>query len=270
MLNTIHCLKPGRLLAGAISCVLWASVAQAAEIEVTSAVTRTPVVELYTSEGCSSCPRADDWMRRLGDTLNPEFHAVPLAFHVDYWNYLGWEDPFSRSEYSQRQRELGALNQQRAIYTPEFLVSGMETRGSEAVVEAIQRANTEAASIVIQLGLTAVGNDKVQAGVSLTGFTDAATSDAELYLAIYEDNITRDIKAGENGGRILRHSFVVRHWQKVARVGTGDYAAEHSVMLDSDWDRSNIGLAAVVLDQHTGATIQAVRAGLGELFAAGS
>ena len=111
-------------------------------LTVSSADTITPLVELYTSEGCSSCPRADRYLTSLGDALDEEFQAVPLAFHVDYWNWLGWKDPFSKAQYTDRQRLIAEYNRQRSIYTPELVVAGREARGGKGVVEIYRPATS--------------------------------------------------------------------------------------------------------------------------------
>ena len=119
--------------------VLFTLPAHAAEpIVIESGATQTAVVELYTSEGCNSCPPADRWLSRLAQTPQAEDEVLALAFHVDYWDYLGWKDRFSSSEYTSRQRQLGANNLQRTIYTPEFFVNGMEARGSGTVLDKIR------------------------------------------------------------------------------------------------------------------------------------
>ena len=234
----------------------------AGEVKATSGAFRTPVVELYTSEGCSSCPRADDWVAKLGDSLDDEFHAVPLAFHVDYWNRLGWEDPFSDPAFTERQQDLAAINKQRSIYTPEFLVSGEETRGTTSVVEAIRKANADLASVSITMGLMP-GENGLDAELVVNNQSDRA----DLYLAVYESNIVREIAAGENKGLTLHHDFVVRHWQKVATVDTGEYQGKHMVSLDEDWNRDNLGFAAIMLDRDTGKTLQALKINVAEVFA---
>ncbi|MGI9291894.1 MAG: DUF1223 domain-containing protein [Gammaproteobacteria bacterium] len=242
--------------------VLFYTPAIAGEINITSGAHRTPVVELYTSEGCSSCPPADQWVSKLGDALGGDFHAVPLAFHVDYWNYLGWEDPFSRAEYTTRQRELAANNRQRSIYTPEFAVSGRETRGTSAVVEAIQSANAELAEVMIEMNLMAEGEREIAATLTI----NSVSEDAELYLAVYENDIKREIGGGENHGRTLHHDFVVRHWVRATSLPVGPYQGAHSVSLDQKWNLQNLGLAAVVVDRPSGKTLQAVSTPLTALF----
>ena len=238
----------------------------AGQVTATSGPFRTPIVELYTSEGCSSCPPADQWISKLGQTISDDFHAVPLAFHVDYWNQLGWPDPFSDSRYTERQRELAINNRQRSIYTPEFLVSGKEARGTTAVVTEIQAANTELAKVMITFGVMPLQGDQLAAEL----LVDNSVNGAELYLAVFENNIVRKIEGGENSGLTLRHDFVVRHWVQVTTMPSGEYKGVHQIVVDKGWNTSELGLAAVVIDPETGETLQALSADLEPLFEAGS
>lgn len=240
--------------------------ALAQQIKATSGPYRTPVVELYTSEGCSSCPPADEWISKLGRAMSSEFHAVPLAFHVDYWNRLGWPDPYSDSEFTKRQQQHAVNNRQRSIYTPEFLVSGKETRGTSAVVEHIKSANTELAEVLITFGVMPLDSGDLVAEL----LVENSVSGAELYLAIFENNIVRQIEGGENKGRTLHHDFVVRHWVKVATLQSGAYEGAHEITMDDKWNTEEIGFAAVVIDPATGDTLQALSSDLGPLFNADS
>jgi hypothetical protein len=95
----------------------------------TSPVQQSTLLELYTSEGCSSCPPADRWLSTLKDDPGLWKEIIPVAFHVDYWDYLGWKDAFSKAEYTQRQRNYARWNNLRTIYTPGFLQNGKELRG---------------------------------------------------------------------------------------------------------------------------------------------
>ena len=235
------------------------------QISVTSSEFRIPVVELYTSEGCSSCPQADNWLRQLGESLDQDFNAVPLAFHVDYWNYLGWADPFSKPAFTARQREVARNNRQRNIYTPEFLVDGREARGGTGIVEAIQRANSQSAVVTIALSLMRSGLNSINAVLDVNNRSNLG--DAYAYAAIYESGISRQIGAGENHGKILKHDFVVRHWSEPITIQLGDNNASINLEIPSDWSRSNLGLAVVVLDHVHGGTLQAVSTPLGSLFA---
>ena len=236
--------------------------AHADRLSVVSSPFRTPVVELYTSEGCSSCPPADRWISKLGDTLGDELHAVPLAFHVDYWNYLGWEDPFSRSEFTDRQRQLAAINHQRSIYTPEFLVSGEETRGTRTVVEAIQAANRDMAELKIEMTVEIVDQEKISAALEIHG----DPGDALLYLAVYENNIVREIGAGENHGRTLHYDFVVREFLPLTMGGSESAGVRAAIPLDPGWNTQELGLAAMVMDRASSTTLQAVNTPLESLF----
>ena len=262
--NFLNCRVVHQMATMAISMALTlgSAAAQAGEISATSSEYRTPVVELYTSEGCSSCPPADKWITKLGDTLSADFHAVPLAFHVDYWNRLGWPDPFSSSEFTNRQRKLAANNLQRSIYTPEFLVSGIEAKGTNAVVRGIQLANSELSKVDIMLDVDASQGDALNTELVINNQADNAV----LYLAVFENDIVREIGGGENRGRTLHHDFVVRHWQKVATLAKGEHKGQYSIGLGEDWERGNIGLAAIVFDRYNGKTLQSVSTGLAKVF----
>jgi len=102
-----------------IGCLLALPLYAAEILSVVSSPQQTAVVELYTSEGCSSCPPADQWLEALIEVPKEELDVLALAFHVDYWDYLGWQDRFGSAKHTHRQRRLGANNQQRSIYTPE-------------------------------------------------------------------------------------------------------------------------------------------------------
>ena len=113
-----------------LGCLLAVPAFAAETLTVVSGQQQTAVVELYTSEGCSSCPPADQWLEALIQIPRDELDVLALAFHVDYWDYLGWKDRFGSPRHTSRQRQLGANNNQRSIYTPEFFVDGIEARGT--------------------------------------------------------------------------------------------------------------------------------------------
>lgn len=247
--------------------LLWAGdgVLDDGQLSVTSSEFKTPVVELYTSEGCSSCPPADNWLRRLGQSLNHDFNAVPLAFHVDYWNYLGWTDPYSKPSFTKRQREAPAnLRRGGGIYTPEFLVDGREVRGDAAIFRSIRNANSQQAGATIRVNLVSHGTDRIEARIDVDNHS--AFDHARAYVAIYESGIIRKIGGGENHGRTLKHDFVVRHWSRPIVIRRGVTQADFDVEIPADWSRPNLGLAAVVVDRDSGETVQAVRTSLAALF----
>ena len=245
--------------------------ADAGRISVTSGEFRTPVVELYTSEGCSSCPPADNWLRKLGQSLNQNFRAVPLAFHVDYWNYLGWTDPYSQPSFTRRQREAPANRRRGGVYTPEFVVDGREAKGSGGIVRAIQKANLQKAEATIMVevrhGEAADANNteaRIEARIDVDN--QSAPRRAHAHVVIYESGITRKIGAGENRGKTLKHDFVVRHWSAPIALRHGANHAVREVGIPAHWNKRNLGLAVIVLDPGTGQTVQAVNESLGALF----
>jgi hypothetical protein len=173
------------------------------------------LLELYTSEGCSSCPPADRFVSGLRAAGVTSSQAVPLALHVDYWNDIGWKDPFSSAVFTERQRNLSALAGSRTNYTPEIFVGGRELRNwSGATVDAVKRINAmpAQAAIGITLGRPAAAGLPVE--VSSTG-----PNGALLHVALVQNNIASRVTAGENGGRTLHHDFVVRQWLAPLPIG---------------------------------------------------
>lgn len=184
------------LLAWVLSTVVWA-----APQHFESPVERVSLVELYTSEGCSSCPPADHWLGRLRADPRLWREIIPLAFHVDYWNYLGWPDRFARRAYTERQRQYRARGGVRTIYTPQFVVAGREWRGwfSRPVLRVGARP--------------AVGRLRVERDANrLRAFFHPLAGVArtlDVHVALLGFGLRTRVRAGENQGRNLRHDFVV-------------------------------------------------------------
>lgn len=168
----------------------------------------TQLIELYTSEGCSSCPPADKWLSQMKTHPQLWKHFVPLAFHVDYWNYLGWKDPFSKAEYSDRQRQHRLVGNSRAVYTPGFMIQGREWRGWF-------KGNAIAAGKPLKGKLIArVTGNNVQLAYS------EKKQDLYFHLALLGFDLENQVKAGENHGQRLQHDFVVLDHQQIkARQG---------------------------------------------------
>ncbi len=245
--------------------ICWIAVAGGTDqtLVVSSTGTITPLVELYTSEGCSSCPPADRFLAELGAHIGPDFHAVPLAFHVDYWNRLGWPDPFSRKQYTDRQRWIAHVNRQSSIYTPELVVSGRETRNGAQIYDRIRKHNATTAKVGIQLQ---VERNALRRFHTEIVFDNASGSTAEGYVAIYENDIIREIGGGENRGATLHHEFLVRYWSQPYTVNIGQSSTLVELDIDPDWKISSLGLAVVAIDPKTGTTLQAVRTPLYSLY----
>lgn len=213
----------------------------AGPISVSSGERQTAVLELYTSEGCSSCPPADRWLAKLVTTPQPDLDVLALSFHVDYWNYLGWKDRFSSAAYTRRQRELGANNQQRTIYTPEFFVNGRETRGTAKILEHIQQANRQPAQLALNM---TVSRDRNELVVDLHSPAQRETvGQVQHRYLVYENNLSSDVSRGENSGKVLHHQQVVRYLSQPSGLRVEN---RHRIAIDPDWNGDNIGVAVLV------------------------
>ena len=229
-------------------------------VTVRSGATQTAVVELYTSEGCSSCPPADRWLSRLVEVPRSELDFVALAFHVDYWNYLGWKDRFSSAAYTSRQRQLGANNLQRTIYTPEFFVNGKEVRGSGKIVDAIRHANRQPAALGLELTVT---RDRTALLLELRASNDSGAPAHHRYL-VYENGLSTDVERGENRGELLRHEAVVRYMSKAQILRAEN---RYRIDIDPDWNPGEIGVAVVATTPGSREYLQAVHIPTGSLTA---
>lgn len=171
-----------------------------AEIHFSSPIKQTTFLELYTSEGCSSCPPADRWLSSLKDDPRLWNEIVPVAFHVDYWNYLGWKDEFSRAEYSERQRNYARWNNLSTVYTPGFLQNGKEWRGWF-------RSNQLNATLGPKVGqlTVSIDHDRVLARYKPV---DVIGDSLYLNVAWLGFDLKTRVKAGENEGKTLPHDFV--------------------------------------------------------------
>jgi hypothetical protein len=211
----------------------------------------TPVlVELFTSEGCSSCPPADALLSRLGKTQPvPGARIIVLEEHVDYWDHLGWKDPFSSEAATARQNEYGQAFGGEQVYTPQMVVDGRaEFVGSSDsnALRAIRDAS-HAPKPAVQLDW---GKDDTLS-IHIESLTNAAPGqNAQLFLVVAEDMLHSDVKRGENSGRALEHNGVVRQLLPLAKIpaaGTA-FSATVPVHADREWNRSN--LHAVVFAQN--------------------
>lgn len=174
------------------------------------------VVELFTSEGCSSCPPADKLLGKIVDSAQKtDVRIFALAFHVDYWDYLGWKDAYSSAAFSQRQKEYASAFRSNRIYTPQMIVNGEhEFVGSSQrkAEKYVQQALKQSAKVNLSIEAKVSEARKV----TIRYQADTIPSNSIINFALVERNIVRDIKRGENHGRTLRHDNVVRSFQKSA------------------------------------------------------
>jgi len=176
------------------------------------------LVELFTSEGCSSCPPADRWLSALGRRTADTGSVVPIAWHVDYWDYIGWKDRFAQGAFSARQRALAQARREPVIYTPQVLVQGRDfRRWSQGGFDALlARITPQAARARIALEIGARTASKVEVALEARLLDDAARGapgEHALYVAATAGGFRTAVRAGENAGRALEHDHVAFGWQ---------------------------------------------------------
>jgi len=224
----------------------------------------TVVVELFTSEGCSSCPPADQVLSRLESPRNPALvrgkqapisvpgvEIIALGEHVDYWDQLGWKDRFSSPLFSARQQDYGRAFHLESVYTPQLVVNGQtEILGSDsrAVQYAISKAAKEPQA---QVAISMTSADTVSFTVSKL---PPGSHEADVLLGVAEGGLVTSVYSGENGGRQLRHAAVVRSLTSMGRLDPkrpGEYSAVAQLNLRPDWNRANLKLVLFVQDRVT-------------------
>jgi hypothetical protein len=224
---------------------------------------RVPViVELFTSEGCSSCPPADEVLTKLV-TTQPVANAeiIALGEHVDYWDRLGWRDPFSSAAFTARQTEYASKAfRTDNIYTPQLIVDGREALvGSDyrAATAAIARAAAPggaAAAARLRISVKTEHNPS-RASVHVITRVDPAdastsTAAADVFLAVVEDGLVTQVKRGENTGRELRHTAVVRSLTPIGAISdTGPWSADTTLQFPPDWNAARSRVVAFVQDR---------------------
>ena len=218
------------------------------------------LVELYTSEGCSSCPPADRWLSSLAaQGYGPE-RLVPLALHVDYWDYIGWKDRYARREFSQRQRKLTQLQRLALVYTPQVMLQGQDFRGwgTPAFDEALARINARPARAEIALELAPAKAGALAVRVNATILDEAQIDAAGLYLAAYENRLESRVSAGENRGRTLAHDHVVLEWQGPLPFSGARLDQERVLALVPGASSANSGVVAFVQNRRSAEVLQAL------------
>jgi hypothetical protein len=234
-----------------------------AACSLTSPTYRVALLELYTSEGCSSCPPADRWLSNLATSGFGSDKLVPLALHVDYWNDLGWTDRFSIPGFSQRQREAAERRRSGVIYTPQVILDGADLAGwgnATRFSSNVATVNKSRAAADIRLMTSVTG-----ATLHLEGevrVEEAMRRDAiGAWVAVFENRLVTRVAAGENGGRTLEHDYVVRALLgPIAITRDGMAILNLQLPINATWNRAKLGVAAFVQDSATGSVLQAVSA----------
>ncbi|MFM0666065.1 DUF1223 domain-containing protein [Paraburkholderia sediminicola] len=227
---------------------------------------RVALVELYSSEGCNSCPPADNWLSQWKNSGATE-SIVPLALHVDYWNSLGWTDRFSQRRFTERQQALTDLAGGHTIYTPEIFVSGRELRNwsqPDSFQSRIGKVVAEPAQANVALELKAQqtpGAFNVAAQFTSKAADTAGQLDA--YLAVYENSLSSQVGAGENSGVTLHHERVVRQWIGPVPLVAGNAQIRRDIRIQDGAADANVnapadrfGVVAFVENAATGDVLQ--------------
>jgi hypothetical protein len=196
-------------------CVGFTQLVSADPIQFQSEPTPTQLLELYTSEGCSSCPPAEAWLSRLKEHPKLWRDFVPVAFHVDYWDYLGWRDPWGAEQFSDRQHAYAAEWRSKTVYTPEFVLNGKEWRNGSSSKNVPEKPTAK-------VGILSV----IFTNASLWQIRFTPTShDPKIYEAHavwLASDVTSDVTAGENQGKRLKHDFAALSFAELLMKPQGD------------------------------------------------
>jgi hypothetical protein len=220
-----------------------ALVLQAADVPV--------VIELFTSEGCSSCPSADELLVKLEKT-QPVSGArlIVLSEHVDYWNRLGWRDPFSSADFTARQNVYAQAFEQDGPYTPEAVVDGRKgfvgSNGRDAQAAILDALKQPKASVTLRAVAEGAG---INLSVDVKDIPGG--KDADVILAITETGLQSNVRSGENSGRLLKHTGVVRRMTVLGKSKGDAYSTQTSIALPKEWKRGNLRAVVFVQDRRT-------------------
>ena len=230
-----------------------------AACDVKSGPKTTALIELYTSEGCSSCPPAD---KRLSQFPSRDYsleQVVPISLHVDYWDYIGWKEPFAQPQFSERQNWLVHANGHKTAFTPHFFVSGTEVRDWRGDLgDELKRITAEPARASIRIHAESTGSGALSVAASATA--PPSSDQLALFVALTEDKLTSNISAGENRGVTLSHDHVVREWIGPIALNGGNVDFKRAVTARSNWNSAQLGVVGFVQDLRTGQVLQAVGA----------
>jgi hypothetical protein len=224
---------------------------------------RVPIlVELFTSEGCSSCPPADALLQKFDQQPVPGAQLIVLSEHVDYWNHIGWKDPYSSRFYSDRQNAYGTRFGLESVYTPQMVIDGTTefvgsnaTLATKAITQALQTPKTG-----VRLLSTSIEPGQF---VRFTLEVDApppalSSREAQVFALVAFNHAQSEISAGENSGRTLSHVAVARNLVQVGRLKAGEnFVHDLQLKLEPGWDVHNLRLIAFVQDSGNGKVLGA-------------
>ncbi len=218
----------------------------------------TPVVvELFTSEGCSSCPPADALLVQLSQKSPPGIDLVLLGEHVDYWNHDGWSDRFSSAQFTQRQIDYEKHLHVNEPYTPQMVIDGhLQLAGNDAAALKHDLQLASAQPKPAQVSLQWEAGDHLKIGVQAP-----ETKHLHVFLAVTEDGLSTAIAGGENSGRTLQHAAVVRELRELGSVKNGAFEKTVEVSLRPGWNAGNLKVAVFAQDPDGGPILGAASLG---------
>jgi len=231
---------------------------------VSSPHNRVAVLELYTSEGCSSCPPADYFLSGLKTSGISDKQLIPMAFHVTYWDYIGWKDRFAKKQFDQRQRELAKKNNKSTVYTPQFMLSGEDYRRyanfSEDVNELVRQKATVDLTLSAQVETKGIGGEILHLKLK-SDISKNKINDIDFYFVILEDNLTSKVSDGENEGEKMHHDYVVRQMSSPYSSSRDEmwFEVELNIAIQPEWKKQDLSIIAFAENSKTGEVLQAVR-----------
>jgi hypothetical protein len=253
----------GFLFLVAIVAPLLLATAQTPGAPAPPAAHKAVVVELFTAEGCSSCPPADDLLARLRQVKPSDgLEIIPLGLHVDYWNSQGWTDRFSDAAYTDRQQKYARKFKIEGPYTPQMVVDGTTEFVGNDVAHARQAIMDAAARPTLaKVEIASEAGDKLQVHIK----AEESVS-GEVMLAVTEDNLVSKVHAGENDGRELHHAAVVRELRSLGRLRNGDFEADLHLKIQKSWKRQDLRAVVFVQEAQNGKMVGAAAIPLTEVL----
>ena len=190
---------------------------------------------------------------------------MPLAFHVDYWDNLGWPDRFAQALFTKRQRTIAWRHGTRTIYTPQVVVQGKDWRDWRALEARAAEIHTTPARATLNVEVTQTSAAQIEVIAQAEVPEATERPQAQMFVALYENNLHSKVTAGENQGKTLHHDFVIRHWFGPVDVDDQGMARlQHTLALSSAWKRADLGLVLFVQNHQNGTVLQVLGLALGD------
>ena len=199
------------------------------------------LIELYTSQGCSSCPPAEEWLGNLEKKGLKNNQVIPLALHVDYWDYIGWQDQFAQKYFSKRQYQYKKTNHSTSVYTPQIMFNGNDVRDL-SLNNSLTELSAKDAVVSFNLAAKKLNDKRINVTIDFDR-VDSIAKASNVVVVLAENNLVGDIKSGENVGRKLKHNHVVRIWKNLGKIRSYydlDFAIKPT------WELNNLEVVVIV------------------------